>query len=177
MAWYDEIVDWATPYIDQGAEYLGYVDDYAGMAADGATEYSAGQQLIDDASDIFGFVKQGAKAYTTVAGLGESGKNQNRPFQPIAQERIRQSRTLGQMGLGSSRAGTNFQASQTQMGGGVGYNNPNVQTAMTALLANSYNSQMNQMLSQFGVPANIQQGRRTTTGSQSLNRKSKVATA
>ena len=80
------------------------------------------------------------------------------------------------MGLGSSRAGTNFQASQTQMGG-VGYNNANVQTAMTALLANSYNSQMNQMLSQFGVPANIQQGRRTTTGSQSLNRKSKVATA
>ena len=172
MAWYDEIVDWATPYIDQGAEYLGYVDDYADFDA---TEYSAGQQLIDDASDIFGFVKQGAKAYTTVAGLGEKGKN--KPFQPIAQERIRQSRTLGQMGLGSSRSGTNFQASQTQMGGGVGYNNPNVQTAMTALLANSYNSQMNQMLSQFGVPANIQQGRRTTTGSQSLNRKSKVATA
>ena len=172
MAWYDEIVDWATPYIDQGAEYLGYVDDYADFDA---TEYSAGQQFIDDASDAWGFVKQGAKAYTTVAGLGEKGKN--KPFQPIAQERIRQSRTLGQMGLGSSRSGTNFQASQTQMGGGVGYNNPNVQTAMTALLANSYNSQMNQMLSQFGVPANIQQGRRTTTGSQSLNRKSKVATA
>ena len=174
MAWYDEIVDWATPYIDQGAEYLGYADEFVDEYG---AEYSAGEQFIDDASDIFGFVKQGAKAYTTVAGLGESGKNKNKPFQPIAQERIRQSRTLGQMGLGSSRAGTNFQASQTQMGGGVGYNNPNVQTAMTALLANSYNSQMNQMLSQFGVPANIQQGRRTTTGSQSLNRKSKVATA
>ena len=174
MAWYDEIVDWATPYIDQGAEYLGYADEFVDEYG---AEYSAGEQFIDDASDAWGFVKQGAKAYTTVAGLGESGKNQNRPFQPIAQERIKQSRTLGQMGLGSSRAGTNFQASQTQMGGGVGYNNPNVQTAMTALLANSYNSQMNQMLSQFGVPANIQQGRRTTTGSQSLNRKSKVATA
>ena len=47
MAWYDEIVDWATPYIDQGAEYLGYVDDYADFDA---TEYSAGQQFIDDAS-------------------------------------------------------------------------------------------------------------------------------
>jgi len=175
-AWYDQIVDWATPYIDQGAEYLGYVDDYAGTGED-AFYQTAGEQFIDDASDAWGFVKQGAKAYTTVAGLGKDGKNKNRPFQPIAQERIRQSRTLGQMGLGSSRAGTNFQASQTQMGGGVGYNNPNVQTAMTALLANSYNSQMNQMLSQFGVPANIQQGRRTTTGSQSLNRKSKVATA
>ena len=34
MAWYDEIVDWATPYIDQGAEYLGYVDDYAGTGED-----------------------------------------------------------------------------------------------------------------------------------------------
>lgn len=174
MAWYDEIVDWATPYIDQGAEYLGYADEFVDEYG---AEYSAGEQLIDDASDIFGFVKQGAKAYTTVAGLGKDGKNQNKPFQPVSTERIRQSRTLGQMGLGSSRAGTNFQASQTQMGGGVGYNNPNVQTAMTALLANSYNSQMNQMLSQFGVPANIQQGRRTTTGSQSLNRKSKVATA
>ncbi len=170
MAWYDEIVDWATPYIDTAAEFINYEDiDY------GIGTLSAGDQLVDDVSDVFGFIKQGAKAYTTVAGLGEKGKN--KPFQPIAQERIRQSRTLGQMGLGSSRAGTNFQASQTQMGGGVGYNNPNVQTAMTALLANSYNSQMNQMLSQFGVPANIQQGRRTTTGSQSLNRKSKVATA
>lgn len=175
MAWYDQIVDWATPYIDQGAEYLNYVDeDFIDITGDVHKGLSAGEQFINDASDAWGFVKQGAKAYTTVAGLGEKGKN--RPFQPIAQERIRQSRTLGQMGLGSSRAGTNFQASQTQMGG-VGYNNANVQTAMTALLANSYNSQMNQMLSQFGVPANIQQGRRTTTGSQSLNRKSKVATA
>lgn len=173
-SWYDDIVNWATPYIDQGAEYLGYADEFVDEYG---AEYSAGEQFIDDASDAWGFVKQGAKAYTTVAGLGKDGKNKNRPFQPIAQERVRQSRTLGQMGLGSSRAGTNFQASQTQMGGGVGYNNPNVQTAMTALLANSYNSQMNQMLSQFGVPANIQQGRRTTTGSQSLNRKSKVATA
>jgi hypothetical protein len=170
-AWYDQIVDWATPYIDTAAEFINYEDiDY------GIGTLSAGDQLVDDVSDAWGFVKQGAKAYTTVARLGESGKNKNRPFQPIAQERIRQSRTLGQMGLGSSKAGTNFQASQTQMGG-VGYNNANVQTAMTALLANSYNSQMNQMLSQFGVPANIQQGRRTTTGSQSLNRKSKVATA
>jgi len=40
MAWYDRIVDWATPYIDQGAEFIGYED-----IQDFGEGYSAGNNL------------------------------------------------------------------------------------------------------------------------------------
>jgi len=161
MAWYDRIVDWATPYIDQGAEFIGYED-----IQDFGEGYSAGEQFIDDASDIFGFVKQGAKAYKEMNTImGADGKPvRQQPFQKTQAPRPR---TLGQMGLGSSRGSANFQASQTQMGG-VGYNNPNVQTAMSALLANSYNSQMNQIMAQFTVNPNIRQGRTYGAGSTTI---------
>jgi hypothetical protein len=164
MAWYDRVVDWATPYIDQGAEYLGYVDDYAGTGED-AFYQTAGEQFMDDASDIFGFVKQGAKAYKDMNTImGADGKPvRQQPFQKTQAPRPR---TLGQMGLGSSRGSANFQVSQTQMG--TGYSNPNVQTAMSALLANSYNSQMNQMLAQFTVNPNIRQGRTYGAGATTI---------
>ena len=76
MAWYDDIVDW-------GAEAIGYVDDFADFDA---TEYSAGQQLIDDASDTFGFIKQGAKAYGMLSGTLDSKGNRVKGKQQVFQQ-------------------------------------------------------------------------------------------
>jgi len=61
MAWYDNLVDW-------GAEAIGYVDEFE----EAGDYYTAGQQLVDDASDAFGFIKQGAKAYGMLSGTLDS---------------------------------------------------------------------------------------------------------
>ena len=51
--------------------------------------------------------------------------------------------------------------------------NPQVQTALTALLAGSNNQQMNNLLGSFNISPNLGQGRKTSTGSTTLARKAK----
>lgn len=174
-AWYDDIIAWAEPYIDTAAEFIGYEDDMAGMAFDGATEISAGRQLIDDASDAFGFIKQGAKAYGTMTGLGQKGKP-NKVFKQATYANNRKTRSVKELTRGGSQV---YQASQTsgQTSGSIGQNNPYIQSAMAQLMANpSYNSQMNNLISNFAISPTIRQGRGVALGSSSLPAKTKKAT-
>ena len=166
MAWYDDIVDW-------GAEAIGYVDDFADFDA---TEYSAGQQLIDDASDAFGFIKQGAKAYGVLAGTidPKTGQRVTGKQQVFQQTKMPTSRSYRQMGFG--RTSPQFQVSQGSTMA-TGAFNPQVQTAMAALLAGSNNPQMNNLLGNFTISPNLGQGRKTSTGSTTLARKAKTRTA
>jgi hypothetical protein len=155
MSWWDKIVDW-------GAEAIGYVDD-----AD-AFGYTAGDALVSDVSDFlesdtFGFIKKGAEAYGKMAGLGKRGEVQK----PFKQAQMRQPRSYRGMFPGSG--GTpSYQASQVNMA--VGANNPNIQTALAALMNASYNTQMNNVVSQFTVSPTIGQGRKTAVGTTSLQR-------
>jgi len=170
MSWWDKIVDW-------GAEAIGYEDvaDYSDFAGD---VYSAGKQFVSDVddffdSDTFGFIKKGAKAYGTAAGLFDAeGKRTGQ--QPFKQARTRQSRSYRGMFPGSG--GTpSYQASQVNMA--VGANNPNIQTALAALMNASYNTQMNNVVSQFTVSPTIGQGRKTAVGTTTLQRSQRTRTA
>lgn len=165
MAWYDSIVDW-------GAEVIGYEDIIELGTGD---EYSAGRQFIDQAStflndDTFGFIKQGVKAYGTMAATGEKGK----PQTPFKQAKMAQSRSYKGMGFGRTSPQFNVSQGSTMA---VGANNPNIQTALAALMNSSYNAQMNNVVSQFAISPNLGQGRKTPTGSTTLARKAKTRTA
>jgi len=168
MAWYDNLVDW-------GAEAIGYVDDFADFDA---TEYSAGKQLIDDASDVFGFIKQGAKAYGVLAGTidPETGRRVTGKQQVFQQTKFARqgARSLGQVKSAISGGGGTPQFNVSQGSTmATGTFNPQVQTAMAALLAGTNNVQMNNLLGSFAVSPNLGQGRKTSTGSTTLARKAK----
>jgi len=162
MSWWDRIVDW-------GAEAIGYTDiddvDFALTAGEALT--SDVNQFLD--SDVFGFIKKGAEAYGKMAGLGKKGEVQK----PFKQVQMPQARSYRQMGFG--RTTPQFQASQVNMA--VGANNPNIQTALAALMNASYNTQMNNVVSQFTVSPTIGQGRKTAVGATSLQRSQRTRTA
>jgi len=164
MAWYDTLVDW-------GAEAIGYVDEFD---IDGADLYTAGQQLSEDVSDTFGFIKQGAKAYGVLAGTidpktGERVKGK----QDIFQQRQIYQAPKSYRGMGFGKTSTpQFNVSQGSTMA-TGAFNPQVQTALTALLAGSNNAQMNNLLGSFNISPNLGQGRKTSTGSTTLARKAK----
>ena len=162
MAWYDNLVDW-------GAEAIGYVDEFD---IDGSDLYTAGQQFSEDVSDTFGFIKKPLKAYGMLSGtIGADGKRvagKQQVFQPT---NFKQARSYRGMGFGKTTS-PQFQVSQGSTMA-TGAFNPQVQTAMTALLAGSNNVQMNNLLGSFAVSPNLGQGRKTSTGSTTLARKVK----
>ena len=166
MAWYDDIVDW-------GAEAIGYVDEFE----EAGDYYTAGQQLVDDASDAFGFIKQGAKAYGMLSGTLDSKGNRVKGKQQVFQQTkfARQgARSLGQVKSAISGGGGTPQFNVSQGSTmATGAFNPQVQTALTALLAGSNNPQMNNLLGSFNISPNLGQGRKTSTGSTTLARKVK----
>jgi hypothetical protein len=162
MGWFDRIVDW-------GAEVIGYED-----IDDIDFGFTAGEQLISDVKDFtsmdsVGFIKKGVEAYGKMAGLGQKGAAQ-KPFRPT---QMRQTRSYKGMFPGSSTP--QYQASQVNMA--VGANNPNIQTALAALMNASYNTQMNNVVSQFTVTPTIGQGRKTAVGTTSLSRTQRTRTA
>lgn len=167
MGWYDNLVDW-------GAEAIGYVDEFD---IDGADLYTAGQQLSEDVSDTFGFIKQGAKAYGMLAGTLDSKGNRVKGKQQVFQQSkfARQgARSLGQVKSAISGGGGTPQFNVSQGSTmATGSFNPQVQTALTALLAGSNNPQMNNLLGSFTISPNLGQGRKTSTGSTTLARKAK----
>ena len=161
MGWYDNLVDW-------GAEVIGYEDIIELGTGD---EYSAGRQFIDQAStflndDTFGFIKQGVKAYGTMAATGKKGERQT----PFKQAKLPASKSYQQMGFGRTSPQFNVSQGSTMATGAF---NPQVQTALTALLAGSNNQQMNNLLGSFNISPNLGQGRKTSTGSTTLARKAK----
>ena len=156
MAWYDNLIDW-------GAEVIGGYEDIQ----DFGQGYSAGEQFISDAKDVFGFIEKPLKAYGQLAGLKGKGEVQ-KVFQPT---NFKQARSYRGMGFGKTTS-PQFQVSQGSTMA-TGAFNPQVQTAMTALLAGSNNVQMNNLLGSFAVSPNLGQGRKTSTGSTTLARKVK----
>lgn len=168
MGWFDRIVDW-------GAEALDYVDEeFIDVTGDVYQGLTAGEQLAGDVSDAFGFIKQGAKAYGMLSGtIGPDGKRIVGAQQPFKQTQYKGARSYKQMGFGASTP--QYQASQVNMA--VGANNPNIQTALAALMNASYNTQMNNVVSQFTVTPTIGQGRKTAVGTTSLSRSTRTRTA
>lgn len=158
MGWFDRIVDW-------GAEAIGYVDEYG----EAGEIVEAGYQLSEDVKDVFGFIEKPLKAYGMLTGAQGKGKTQT----PFKQTRVPQPRSYKQMGFGASTP--QYQASQVNMA--VGANNPNIQTALAALMNASYNTQMNNVVSQFTVTPTIGQGRKTAVGTTSLSRSTRTRTA
>ena len=164
MSWWDRIVDW-------GAEAIGYVDeDFVDITGDVYQGLTAGEQLAGDVSDVFGFIEKPLKAYGMMAGLDQK---RGQPQKPFKQVQMPQARSYRQMGFG--RTTPQFQASQVNMA--VGANNPNIQTALAALMNASYNTQMNNVVSQFTVSPTIGQGRKTAVGTTSLQRSQRTRTA
>ena len=167
MGWFDNLIDW-------GAEAVGYVDEYEDYTDQVLT---AGQQLKDD----FGFIKQGAKAYGMLSGtIGADGKRIKGKQQVFQQTKFARqgARSLGQVKSAISGGGGTPQFNVSQGSTmAVGANNPNIQTALAALMNSSYNAQMNNAISQFAISPNLGQGRKTSTGSTTLARKAKTRTA
>ena len=170
MAWYDDIVDW-------GAEAIGYVDDVDAFG------YTAGEALTSDVnqfldSDAFGFIKQGAKAYGVLAGTIDPKTGQRvKGKQDIFQQRQIYQAPKSYRGMGFGKTSTpQFNVSQGSTMA-TGAFNPQIQTAMAALLAGSNNPQMNNLLGNFTISPNLGQGRKTSTGSTTLARKAKTRTA
>ena len=160
MAWYDTLVDW-------GAEAIGYVDEYG----EAGEIVEAGYQLSQDVSDTFGFIKQGAKAYGMASGLID--KEGKRTGQQMFQQRQIYQAPKSYRGMGFGKTSTpQFNVSQGSTMA-TGAFNPQVQTALTALLAGSNNAQMNNLLGSFNISPNIRQGRQPSTGLTTLARKAK----
>ena len=149
MAWYDNLVDW-------GAEAIGYVDEFD---IDGADLYTAGQQLSEDVSDTFGFIKQGAKAYGMLSGtIGADGKRITGKQQVFQQTQFARqgARSLGQVKRAISGGGGTPQFNVSQGSTmATGAFNPQIQTAMAALLAGTNNVQMNNLLGNFAISPNL----------------------
>jgi len=164
MSWWDRIVDW-------GAEAIGYADEW-----EAGEIIEAGTQLSADVSDTFGFIKQGAKAYGMLTGtIDAKGERIRGAQQPFKQTQIYKA-PRSYKGMFPGSGGTpSYQASQVNMA--VGANNPNIQTALAALMNASYNTQMNNVVSQFTVTPTIGQGRKTAVGATSLQRSQRTRTA
>ena len=172
MAWYSEIESWIG---DKGAELFNYTDEIVDSGMGEVAILTAGEQFIDDAEDVLGFIKKGANAYGKAAGLftKDAKGNKVRTDSPMFKQDKHRSRSLGQMGLGSSRGNQNYAATQTAPQG-VGYNNPQIRTAMSSLMQNvSNNQQMSQVMAQFAVRPTVSQNRQFNAGSQKLNRSRK----
>ena len=159
MSLFDTIGDWIDTGVDWVAETVGYED-----IDDIDFGFTAGEQLVSDVksftnSDTFGFIKKGADYYAKSAGLldEKTGKSKSNYFQPPASQR-KATRTVGQL-AGTSGAMSRAGVAPTRVN--IGYNNPDVRTALTALAQSSYNQQMNNMFANYLVSPTTRTGQRT----------------
>ena len=180
-SWYSGVTNWLTDYVaDPIAEVFNYTDEIIDAYDEtGAIGMTAGEKLVSDItdfadSDAFGFIQKGVKAYGTARGvLGKDSKG-SQVTRLASQAPKHRARTLGQMGLRSSGRYGSYSATQTAPAG-VGYNNPDIRTAMTTLMNNmSMNQQMQSLLSSYAVNPNINQGRQYSAGKTSLTRPKKA---
>jgi hypothetical protein len=164
------ITGWVDDYI---ADPIAEVFDYEDFIDLDGTEYSAGQQLMDDS---WGFIKKGVNSYNNIRRAKDASGKQVRqqPFQRT--QRVSGARSLGQMNLASGRGGQNYQATPISSNM-VGANNALVQAAAEYFKnSNSYNSQMNNLWASYLVSPTIAQGRASKVGSPTLNRTAKTRT-
>ena len=162
MNLFDTIGGWIDTGVDWVAEAFNYEDTYSGTGED-AFFTTAGEQLVSDVksftnSDTFGFIKKGADYYAKSAGLlDKDGKSKSNYFQPPASQR-KATRTVGQL-AGTSGAMSRAGVAPTRVN--IGYNNPDVRTALTALAQSSYNQQMNNMFANYLVSPTRGTGQKT----------------
>ena len=131
-------------YIDKGVDWvakaIGYVDDYADFDQ---TEYSAGDQLIDD---VTGFI---SKAPSTAGmrsrvGYQTTRENPNKKFK----QRYKQSVSLLSRG---SKSLTRTAPQKTPLK--VGYLNADVKADLTNILKNATNNQWRELFNDYGYVA------------------------
>ena len=154
MDLFSTIGDWIDTGVDWVAETVGYVDDYADFDQ---TEFTAGEQLVRDVKDVFGFIKKPLDAYATVAGLDKK-TSEGQYFVPPTSKRRKSARSVSTL-AGTSRGMSTSPITATPVN--IGYNNPDVRTALTSLLNNSYNQQMNNMFAQYIVTPTVRSGQKT----------------
>ena len=160
MDLFDPIGGWIDTGVDWVAETIG---GYESIQEFGE-EVTAGQQLIGDIksftdSDTFGFIKKGADYYAKSAGLlDKDGKAKTNYFVPPTSKRREFSRSVGAL-AGTSRGMSTSPITASPVN--IGYNNPDVRTALTSLLNNSYNQQMNNMFAQYIVTPTVRSGQKT----------------
>ena len=177
MDLFGTIGEWIDTGVDWVAEAVGYTD-----IDDMDFGFTAGEQLVSDVksftdSDTFGFIKKGADYYVKSSGLlGDDGKPKSNYFQPPASKRRTQPRPVGALTSGS---GAMTRAGFTPTRVNTGYNNPDVRSALTSLLNNSYNQQMNNMFASYLVSPTKTSGQRTigigTTSVKGVAKKTKTA--
>ena len=182
MDLFGTIGEWIDTGVDWVAEAFNYEDDtfidITGATYKGLT---AGEQLVEDVksftdSDTFGFIKKGAGYYAKSAGLlDKEGKSRYDYFQPPVSVRGK-ARPVGALTSGS---GAMTRAGFTPTRVNTGYNNPDVRSALTSLLNNSYNQQMNNMFASYLVSPTKTSGQRTigigTTSVKGVAKKAKTA--
>ena len=182
MDLFGTIGEWIDTGVDWVAEAVGYEDEalydaFGDLTTDTLT---AGQQLAYDVksftdSDTFGFIKKGADYYAKSAGLlDKEGKAKTNYFQPPVSVRGK-ARPVGALTSGS---GAMTRAGFTPTKVNTGYNNPDVRSALTSLLNNSYNQQMNNMFASYLVSPTKTSGQRTigigTTSVKGVAKKAKT---
>ena len=183
MDLFGTIGEWIDTGVDWVAEAVGYTDDdFIDITGDVYKGLTAGEQLVSDVksftdSDTFGFIKKGADYYARSAGLlDDKGKAKTNYFQPPASKRRTQARPVGALTSGS---GAMTRAGFTPTKVNTGYNNPDVRSALTSLLNNSYNQQMNNMFASYLVSPTKTSGQRTigigTTSVKGVTKKTKTA--
>ena len=171
MSLFDTIGGW----IDTGVDWVAEAFDYKDIVEVGtAEEFTAGQQLVRDVKDTFGFIQKPLDAYAKVSGLDKT-KETGQYFTPT--QRIKQPRNVADLTSGS-RA---YTMTNPVTGNPVntGYMNPDVRSYLTALAQNSYNQQMNNMFASYIVSPTKTSGQKTigigTTGVKGVTKKQKTA--
>lgn len=178
MSLWDTVTGWIDTSVDWVAEAVGYKDEvlydaFGDLTTDTLT---AGEQLTSDVkgffdSDTFGFIQKGAGAYLKTQGTKENQMPliQQTKFVKRRGADFRTSRAMTQT---SPRTGNPVN---------IGYNNPDVRSALTALAQSSYNQQMNNMFSQYLVRPTKGIGSKTiglgTTQVKGISKKSRQTTA
>jgi len=156
---FGDLFDTIGGWIDTGVDYVADVVGYEDFMEDYTDDfYSAGDQLTDD---VMGFIKKGAGAYLTSQGdkrkVGYQGPTKYKQFSPKSP-----------YSSGKSKAGATYTAGQS---GRIGYDNPNIQTALTNLLRSSNNAQLNNMFSSYVIQPNVRGNRATVAvGSPNLKK-------
>jgi hypothetical protein len=92
-----------------------------------------------------------------VTGLDEKQKT-GQYFVPPTSKRRKSPRSVGTL-AGTSRGMSTSPITASPVN--IGYNNPDVRTALTSLLNNSYNQQMNNMFAQYIVTPTVRSGQKT----------------
>lgn len=163
---WDSVTNWvATDVLSYADEAIEFADDVTAPS----DLMSAGDYFRSDISDTLGFIKQGAKVYTEVAGLGRGADGKLRGGNSFQGTKFQRPRSVNQLTRGGGSRG-DFRASPVKS---VGGSNVDIRTAVANLMNSSYNQQMNKMMAQYTVNPTVRQGKQYTTGTMNITKAKK----